>query len=71
MEHVPISLVANLARAIEELKDLGFLVVGLDGEAPQELAGIDWAQRVALVLGAEGKVLAAAHAGALRPALPD
>lgn len=57
LEHVPISLVANLARAIEELKDLGFLVVGLDGEAPQELAGIDWAQRVALVLGAEGKGL--------------
>lgn len=57
LEHVPIALVANLARAIEELKDLGFLVVGLDGEAKEELAGIDWAQRVALVLGAEGKGL--------------
>lgn len=57
LELVPISLVANLARTIEELKDLGFLVVGLDGEAPEELAGIDWAQRVAIVLGAEGKGL--------------
>lgn len=57
LEHVPITLVANLARAIEELKELGFLVVGLDGEASEELAGIDWAQRVALVLGAEGKGL--------------
>jgi len=57
LEHVPIALVANLARAIEELKELGFLVVGLDGEAENDLAEIDWAQRVALVLGAEGKGL--------------
>lgn len=57
LEHVPIALVANLARTIEELKDLGFLVVGLDGEAAEELSGIDWNQRVALVLGAEGKGL--------------
>ena len=57
LEHVPITLVANLARAIEELKELGFLVVGLDGEAETDLTGIDWAQRVALVLGAEGKGL--------------
>ncbi len=57
LEQVPIALVPNLARALEELKDLAFMVVGLDGEAQIALEAVDWAQRVALVLGAEGKGL--------------
>ncbi|MDX2203178.1 MAG: 23S rRNA (guanosine(2251)-2'-O)-methyltransferase RlmB [Hyphomicrobiaceae bacterium] len=57
LELVPVSLVGNLARAIAELKELGFLVVGLDGEAEAAIEEVDWAQRVALVLGAEGKGL--------------
>jgi 23S rRNA (guanosine2251-2'-O)-methyltransferase len=57
LEHVPVALVGNLARTIEELKDLGFLVVGLDGEGEGAIEAIDWTRRIALVLGAEGKGL--------------
>jgi 23S rRNA (guanosine2251-2'-O)-methyltransferase len=57
LEHVPVALVQNLGRAIAELKDLGFAVVGLDGEAPERMEEAAWGQRIALVLGAEGKGL--------------
>src|SRR4029453_4327350 len=33
LEHVPVTLVQNLARALAELKDLACMVIGLDGEA--------------------------------------
>jgi 23S rRNA (guanosine2251-2'-O)-methyltransferase len=57
LEHVPVALVQNLARALTELKELGLIVIGLDGEAPDCLEEIDWPERAALVLGAEGKGL--------------
>lgn len=57
LEIVPVALVGNLARAMEELKELGFTVVGLDGEGETAIEAIDWTDRVALVLGAEGKGL--------------
>ena len=57
LEHVPIALVQNLARALAELKELDFIVIGLDGEADDRLEDIDWPERAALVLGAEGKGL--------------
>src|SRR5262245_50737672 len=57
LEHVPVALVQNLARALAELKELGVTVVGLDGEATQRLEDDAWPQRAALVLGAEGKGL--------------
>jgi len=57
LEHVPVALVQNLARALAELKELGLIVIGLDGEAPDLLEEIDWPERAALVLGAEGKGL--------------
>src|SRR5262245_45276653 len=57
LEHVPVGLVQNLARAIAELKELGFTALGLDGEAPERLEETAWPERVALVLGAEGKGL--------------
>jgi 23S rRNA (guanosine2251-2'-O)-methyltransferase len=57
LEHVPIALVQNLARAMAELKALGFTVIGLDGDAPEPLEALDWPERTALVLGAEGKGL--------------
>jgi 23S rRNA (guanosine2251-2'-O)-methyltransferase len=57
LEHVPVALVQNLARSIAEVKELGLAVIGLDGEAPERLEEMAWPERVALVLGAEGKGL--------------
>jgi 23S rRNA (guanosine2251-2'-O)-methyltransferase len=57
LEHVPVALVQNLARALAELKELDVIVIGLDGEATDRIEDIDWPERSALVLGAEGKGL--------------
>ena len=57
LEHVPIALVANLSRALADLKEQGVTVVGLDGNAPDCLEQQPWPERAALVLGAEGKGL--------------
>jgi 23S rRNA (guanosine2251-2'-O)-methyltransferase len=57
LELVPIVIVQNLARALAGLKARGFLTVGLDSEAPDDLAAIELQQPLALVLGAEGKGL--------------
>jgi 23S rRNA (guanosine2251-2'-O)-methyltransferase len=56
-EHVPYVKVTNLARAIDELKGYGFMVVGLDSEADRALPDMGGARPLALVLGAEGKGL--------------
>ena len=57
LELVPIAIVQNLARALAALKERGFLVVGLDGGAPDDLAAVELRRPLALVLGAEGKGL--------------
>jgi 23S rRNA (guanosine2251-2'-O)-methyltransferase len=57
LEWVPIVTVQNLARAIAALKERGFLVVGLDSDAADALAGTPLVAPLALVLGAEGKGL--------------
>jgi 23S rRNA (guanosine2251-2'-O)-methyltransferase len=57
LEWVPIVTVQNLARALGDMKEQGFLVVGLDSEAPEELSAIALTSPLALVLGAEGKGL--------------
>jgi 23S rRNA (guanosine2251-2'-O)-methyltransferase len=57
LEHVPLVLVQNLARALSELKARGFLLVGLDSEAETELAKAPLHAPLALVIGAEGKGL--------------
>jgi 23S rRNA (guanosine2251-2'-O)-methyltransferase len=57
LEHVPVALVQNLARALGELKQLGVMVVGLDGTASQPLDNAGWSGPIALILGAEGRGL--------------
>ncbi len=57
LELVPLVLVQNLARALTELNDRGFMTVGLDSEGSEDLADIQLRQPLALVLGAEGKGL--------------
>ena len=57
LELVPIVAVQNLARALEEMKERGFLTVGLDSEGETELAAAPLRLPLALALGAEGKGL--------------
>ncbi len=57
LELVPIAIVQNLARALAAMKERGFLVVGLDGNAPADLAAAALRRPLAMVLGAEGKGL--------------
>jgi len=57
LELVPLITVQNLARALSELNDVGFMTVGLDSEGSENLAAVALRQPLALVLGAEGKGL--------------
>ena len=57
LELVPIVIVQNLARGLAALKERGFLLVGLDSEAEDDLASLELRTPLALVLGAEGKGL--------------
>jgi 23S rRNA (guanosine2251-2'-O)-methyltransferase len=57
LEYVPICSVVNLARALNELGDLGYLRIGLDSEGAQTIDNLEASRPLALVLGAEGKGL--------------
>jgi 23S rRNA (guanosine2251-2'-O)-methyltransferase len=57
LELVPMITVQNLARALTDLNDRGFLTVGLDSEGSEDLGSVALRQPLALVLGAEGKGL--------------
>ncbi|MDD9978815.1 MAG: RNA methyltransferase, partial [Boseongicola sp.] len=57
LERQPYFRVRNLAEALVELKSMGFLTIGLDGEADAELRTVlqgEHDRPIALVLGAEG-----------------
>ncbi|MFP4177683.1 MAG: 23S rRNA (guanosine(2251)-2'-O)-methyltransferase RlmB [Acholeplasmataceae bacterium] len=55
IEHVPVALVTNINRAIENLKDAGVLVVGTDDRATVDYRRIDRTRSLAIVLGNEGE----------------
>jgi 23S rRNA (guanosine2251-2'-O)-methyltransferase len=57
LEMIPYIQITNLSDALGELHALGFFSVGLDSEGPQPLEGTFSGQKLALVLGAEGKGL--------------
>jgi 23S rRNA (guanosine2251-2'-O)-methyltransferase len=57
LELIPHMEVRNLAECLEELKTLGFQTIGLDSEGGAPLETSFSEQKVALVLGAEGKGL--------------
>jgi 23S rRNA (guanosine2251-2'-O)-methyltransferase len=44
----------NLRRAIAQLKELGFWIVGLDGKAPEAIYDRAYPKRLGIVLGSEG-----------------
>lgn len=57
LELIPVALVQNLSRTLDELKDAGVTVIGLDGEGATLLDDAPLSGAVAFVLGAEGKGL--------------
>lgn len=57
LEHIDHIEVKNLADALRELHDAGFQTIGLDSDGPLVLEETFAGDRIALVLGAEGKGL--------------
>jgi 23S rRNA (guanosine2251-2'-O)-methyltransferase len=57
LEHLPICSVPNLARALEEMGDMGYWRIGLDSEAEVKLTDEALTRPLALVLGAEDRGL--------------
>lgn len=57
LEHIDHIEVRNLAEALDELHEAGFQTIGLDSEGPAELEKTFSGEKIALVLGAEGKGL--------------
>jgi 23S rRNA (guanosine2251-2'-O)-methyltransferase len=57
IEHLPVARVTNLARAMVQLKEAGYWMVGLDERAERRHTDVDLTGSVALVLGGEGKGL--------------
>jgi 23S rRNA (guanosine2251-2'-O)-methyltransferase len=57
LELVPLVTVQNLARALTEMNERGFMTVGLDSEGDENLGAVPLREPLALVLGAEGKGL--------------
>jgi 23S rRNA (guanosine2251-2'-O)-methyltransferase len=57
LDAVPVLLVQNLARTMLELKETGFVLLGLEGTAAARLEEEPFDGKTAIVLGAEGKGL--------------
>lgn len=55
LERLPLVKTINLARALEELKQAGFWIAGMAGEATQTLAEAKLSGKIALVMGSEGE----------------
>ncbi|MFZ0212681.1 MAG: 23S rRNA (guanosine(2251)-2'-O)-methyltransferase RlmB [Candidatus Acidiferrales bacterium] len=54
LAHLPVARVKNLARAIEQIKEAGFWLVGLDEHAEKNYTEVDYKGRIAIVMGSEG-----------------
>ena len=57
LEHVPVALVQNLARALAELKELSAPSLASMAMPTDTIEALVWPERPVLVLGAEGKGL--------------
>jgi len=57
LEHLPVVRVTNVNRALEDLKQRGFWIYGLDEHGPEDYARTEYASPTAFVLGGEGKGL--------------
>ncbi len=57
LELIPYIQITNLAEALDELHKLGFFTIGLDSEGPAPVEGTFSGEKIALVMGSEGKGL--------------
>jgi len=57
LAHLPVAKVTNLARSMEELKEAGYWLVGLDEDGDKSYTEVDYKMPTAIVLGSEGKGL--------------
>ena len=57
LSHLAVAKVTNLVRAMEELKEAGYWLVGLDEDAPKTYTQVDYTSPVGIVLGGEGQGL--------------
>jgi 23S rRNA (guanosine2251-2'-O)-methyltransferase len=55
--HIPVAMVVNLSRTIDALKEQGFWIYGADAGADRPLDAMDYADRIGLVMGSEGRGL--------------
>ncbi len=57
LAHLPVARVKNLVRAMEEMKEAGYWLVGLDERADKTYTSVDLKGSVGIVLGREGEGL--------------
>jgi 23S rRNA (guanosine2251-2'-O)-methyltransferase len=57
IEHLPIVRVTNINRALEELKERGYWIYGLDERGAEDYSKVEYQAPTAIVLGGEGKGL--------------
>jgi 23S rRNA (guanosine2251-2'-O)-methyltransferase len=57
LEHVPFVFAKNFGNTLEALRERGFMILGLDSEADEDIAALTPRLPLCLVLGAEGKGL--------------
>jgi 23S rRNA (guanosine2251-2'-O)-methyltransferase len=57
LEHLPVVRVTNVNRALEDLKERGMWIYGLDERGAEPYDQVDYAPKSVLVLGGEGKGL--------------
>src|ERR1700683_1433806 len=53
LAHMPVAKVTNLARTMEELKEAGYWLVGLDEQGDREYTEVDYRSPVGIVMGGE------------------
>ena len=57
LAHLPVAKVTNLARSMEELKEAGYWLVGLDEQGEKKYTEVDYTTPTGIVMGSEGKGL--------------
>jgi 23S rRNA (guanosine2251-2'-O)-methyltransferase len=55
VEHLAIAEVTNIVNAIEELKEAGYWIVGLEAEGVKLFSTVDYSSPTAIIVGSEGK----------------